>query len=95
VTDLVQTRFLRQRLATLDAQIASARGRIASGAPDDRIDAHGDLEVLRRRRDSLDKRMNEIEAGVDTPWERVGAEMQQDIALLEDDLKRWMDGLDG
>ncbi len=95
MTDLTQTRFLRERLATLDGQIASARNRMASGAADQRIDARGDLEVLSRRRDSLDRRMAQIEEGVDTPWERVAAELQQDVALLEDELKRWMDGLDG
>lgn len=94
MTDLVQTRFLRERLATLDGRIAAARNRMTSGASDERIDARGDLEVLLRRRESLDRRMTEIEEGVDTPWERVGAELQQDVALLEDDLKRWMDGLD-
>lgn len=94
MTDLVQTRYLRERLATLDGQIATARNRMTSGVSDERIDARGDLEVLLRRRQSLDRRMAEIEEGVDTPWERVGAEFQQDIALLEDDLKRWMDGLD-
>lgn len=94
MTDLTQTRFLRERLATLDGQIAMARNRLASGSADQRIDARGDLEVLSRRRESLDRRMAAIEEGVDTPWERVAAELQQDLALLEDDLRRWMGGLD-
>lgn len=93
--ELEQTRYLRRRLDTLDGQLAQARHRLRSDDPEIRIDARGDIEVLERRSASLKERIREIESDdVDTVWERMGAAVEEDVALLEDDLKRWMDGLD-
>ena len=95
MAELVQTRYIHRRLENLEGQIAEARRRLKVGTPEERLDARGDLEVLERRKATLEQRLGEIESGnVDTMWEKVGARFEQDVAILEDDLKRWMDGLD-
>lgn len=92
----IQTRFLRRRLETLDGQLATARERLHGGTPEAQVDARGDMEVLARRRAALAERLAEIEAeaGGGGAIDRVQGEFAQDVAILEDDLKRWMDGLD-
>lgn len=95
MAELDQTRYIRRRLETLESLIEEARQRLEMGTPTERVDARGDLEVLQRRRASLAERLADIESDdVDTLWERIGARLQQDVAILEDDLKRWMDRLD-
>lgn len=92
----IQTRFLHRRLEALDGQLAMARKRLHSGTPEAQVDARGDMAVLERRRAALAERLAEIEAeaGGSGAIDRVQGEFAQDVAILEDDLKRWMDGLD-
>lgn len=94
--DPIQARFLTRRLDNLDGQLETARRRLESGPPAAQIDARGDMEVLRRRRAALAERLAEIEAeaGGSGAIDRIRGEFAQDVAILEDDLKRWMDGLD-
>lgn len=92
----IQTRFIRRRLESLDQQLTTARRRLESGGPAARVDAKGDIEVLAGRREALARRLAEIEAddGGSGALDRIQGEFSQDVAILEDDLKRWMDGLD-
>ncbi len=90
MTDETYLAKLRTQLAEIDAKIREAERRHDSGAPAQRVEAAGELALLRDRRHEISARMEEAAREGATSWSTLHAELKADMDSLGTALERWL-----
>ncbi len=81
---------LQKQLRRHEERLAADEKRLAEGTQKERVEAAGDLAIVRQRIDATRKKIEHLEAAPDTAWENLKAEIEQDLGFVESAVERWL-----
>jgi hypothetical protein len=79
-------------LADADERVREAEHDLAEGSDATKIKAAGDLAILKRQRDELRRRLDEIERAPHSRLSDMAEQLKEEGMLLKQSLQSWVSG---
>lgn len=86
--------YLKGRLISLDSAMNAAESRLASGSPQQKLDAASELAYIERHLSETRAKLARLEAEPDGLWENVKTALEQNFDQIETALDRWIERQD-
>lgn len=82
---------LKRRMKDLEARLAADEARLAGGAAREKVEAAGDLVIVKRYLSATKEKLARLEAAPEGGWADFRAEMEEDFGHLERAFDSWIE----